>query len=104
AKGGDLKRRLMFYQMLAAASVVFAMAIGGAGYYLNFKADETPVNRLALENKKTADHQPAEVLSSQDEQRVASDATPPQDAVNTPVPPVNESTLATNPTRPQPIG
>lgn len=32
-KGGHLKRRLMFYQMLAAASVVFAMAIGGYALY-----------------------------------------------------------------------
>ena len=35
-KGGDLKKRLLFYQMLAAASVVFAMAIGGVGLYYNF--------------------------------------------------------------------
>ncbi|HEU5148321.1 MAG TPA: hypothetical protein VFT90_16460, partial [Chryseosolibacter sp.] len=31
AKAEKLKRRLFFYQMLAAASVVFAMAIGGIG-------------------------------------------------------------------------
>ncbi len=38
ASGGKLKRRLMFYQMLAAACVVFAMAIGGAGYYYGFRS------------------------------------------------------------------
>lgn len=48
AKGGDLKKRLIFYQMLAAASVAFAMAIGGAGfYYVNNEQQST--NNLALQ-------------------------------------------------------
>jgi hypothetical protein len=50
AKGGDLKRRLLFYQMLAAASVVFAMAIGGIGYYYGFRTNQISGDRLALEN------------------------------------------------------
>ena len=29
ARGGELKKRLLFYKMLAAACVVFAMAAGG---------------------------------------------------------------------------
>lgn len=33
ARGGELRRRLMFYKMLAAACIVFAMAVGGIGYY-----------------------------------------------------------------------
>jgi hypothetical protein len=41
AKGGDLKRRLMFYQMLAAASVVFAMAIAGGSYYSHITVKES---------------------------------------------------------------
>lgn len=46
--GGHLKRRLMFYQMLAAASVIFAMAIGSFGlYYVNQKQNSG--NNLALE-------------------------------------------------------
>ena len=36
ARGGELKKRLMFYKMLAAACVVFAMAVGGVGYYYTF--------------------------------------------------------------------
>ena len=50
AKGGDLKRRLFFYQMLAAASVVFAMAIGGIGYYYSFKVDRAGVSNFAHNN------------------------------------------------------
>lgn len=58
AKGGDLKRRLLFFQMLAAASVVFAMAIGGIGYYYSFHADRSGANNLAQNN--TAESQPTE--------------------------------------------
>lgn len=33
AEGGKMKRRLLFFKLLAAASVAFAMAVAGAGYY-----------------------------------------------------------------------
>ena len=33
AEGGKMKRRVLFYKMLAAASIVFAMCIAGIGYY-----------------------------------------------------------------------
>lgn len=39
ARGGELKKRLLFYKMLAAACVVFAMAAGGIGYYYSFTPD-----------------------------------------------------------------
>lgn len=48
-KGGNLRKRLMFYQMLAAASVVFALAIGGAGVYINLNTPQPPSNYVALE-------------------------------------------------------
>ena len=48
ARGGELKRRLMFYQMLAAASVVFALAVGGIGYY-SYNGERTSENLLSLE-------------------------------------------------------
>ena len=34
ADGGKVRRRLLFYKTLAAASVLFAMAVAGAGYYM----------------------------------------------------------------------
>jgi len=33
AEGGELKRRILFYKLLAAASVTFAMCVAGVGYY-----------------------------------------------------------------------
>lgn len=33
AEGGKMKRRLLFYKLLAAASVAFAMGVAGVGYY-----------------------------------------------------------------------
>lgn len=48
ARGGDLKKRLLFFQMLAAASVVFAMTIGGIGYYYTYHADRSTDNSVAL--------------------------------------------------------
>ena len=49
AKGGELRKRVMFYKMLAAASVIFAMAIGGIGYYYSFGPSRTTNNGLALQ-------------------------------------------------------
>ena len=46
-KGGNLKKRLMFYQMLAAASVVFALGIGGAGLYFSLRTQDSAANQLA---------------------------------------------------------
>jgi hypothetical protein len=34
AEGGKMKRRLVFFQLLAAASIVFALSIAGVGYYI----------------------------------------------------------------------
>ncbi|MBT1686592.1 outer membrane beta-barrel protein [Dawidia soli] len=34
AEGGRLKRRLVFFQLLAAASIAFALAVAGVGYYI----------------------------------------------------------------------
>lgn len=40
ANGGKMKRRLLFYQLLAAASVAFAMSIAGIGYYAVSNSDK----------------------------------------------------------------
>ena len=74
AKGGDLKRRLLFYQMLAAASVVFAMAIGGIGYYYGFRTTETSGN-LALENTSPGNEQASTYPDGRDEQNSQSSTT-----------------------------
>ncbi|MBT1708558.1 outer membrane beta-barrel protein [Fulvivirgaceae bacterium PWU5] len=34
AEGGKMRRRLVFYQLLAAASITFALGVAGMGYYL----------------------------------------------------------------------
>jgi hypothetical protein len=57
-RGGQLKKRLMFYQMLAAASVVFAMAIGGIGYYNSISRDQTVPGNLAMEAPGTSEESP----------------------------------------------
>ncbi len=48
-KGGQLKRRLMFYQMLAAASVVFAMALGSIAFFYGFQHQYSG-NNISLQN------------------------------------------------------
>jgi hypothetical protein len=39
ASGGEMKRRLLFYKLLAAASITFAMCVAGVGY---FTYNDTP--------------------------------------------------------------
>lgn len=69
AKGGDLKKRLLFYQMLAAASVVFAMAIGGIGYYYSFRTNDSSNNNIALqETPSSVSRQPDKASASDEDQ------------------------------------
>lgn len=68
-RGGQLKKRLMFYQMLAAASVVFAVAIGGIGYYNSISRDQTAPDNLAMETPGTSD----ESLSASDRKGIIND-------------------------------
>lgn len=73
AKGGDLKRRLIFFQMLAAASVVFAMTIGGIGYYYSFHIDRSGANTLANNNSAVSESA-AEQGASHDSARASEEA------------------------------
>lgn len=47
AEGGKMKRRLLFFKTLAAASITFAVLVGGVGYYL--WNDQVQSNNLAHE-------------------------------------------------------
>jgi hypothetical protein len=52
AEGEKMKRRLVFYKMMAAASVVFAMCVAGIGVYYN--SNNLPVtNQLSSHSPKT---------------------------------------------------
>lgn len=50
AKGSDLRRRIIFYKLVAAASVIFAMAVGGVGFYNAFRSSSPVNDQIALED------------------------------------------------------
>jgi len=54
-KGGNLKKRLVFYQMLAAASVVFAIGMGALGWYYNFSTQYPTGNNLTLDTQPSSE-------------------------------------------------
>jgi hypothetical protein len=75
-KGGNLKKRLMFYQMLAAASVIFALGIGSAGLYFSLRSQDYATDQIAQQVHPSSD---------------ASAEIPARDAeVNRTVPPVSQ--------------
>jgi hypothetical protein len=53
-EGGKMKRRLMFFKTLAAASVIFAVMIGGVGYY--FLKDSAHNGTLADQAKPVSEN------------------------------------------------
>lgn len=76
AAGQKMKRRLLFYKMLAAASVVFAMCVAGVGYYAyntqsqeliaqRESATESPIAQKSFQDN-SLDQSSAENTSSSD--------------------------------------
>jgi hypothetical protein len=50
AEGGVMKRRVVFYQRLAAASILFALVFGSLTTYYNLKHDTSVINEIANAN------------------------------------------------------
>jgi hypothetical protein len=58
ASGGKMKRRLLFYQLLAAASISFAMCVAGVGYYAYVvKHETTPMANETSSTERFKDQQ-----------------------------------------------
>ncbi|MBA4057458.1 MAG: hypothetical protein C0490_22275, partial [Marivirga sp.] len=69
AEGGKIRRRLMFYKLLAAASIAFAMCVAGIGYYMVTNNTLHSVNSIAsgetgLENNENAENNENEEVKS----------------------------------------
>jgi hypothetical protein len=74
AEGDKTKRRLLFYKMLAAASVTFAMCVAGIGYYIVDNKTAALNNQLAVDariqqsadaSNKTSDEGTTDATSGQ---------------------------------------
>lgn len=50
-ESGKMKRRVLFYKLVAAASIAFALAIAGVGYYK--LSTEATVNNIAQNNNSS---------------------------------------------------
>src|SRR5687768_6673754 len=96
-KGGALKRRLLFYQMLAAASVVFAMAIGGVGLYYNLNPNQPAANNIALQTPPPSDLKPSSSDASREETDLASTPEADRSEVTSPSPENTASLKKPNP-------
>jgi hypothetical protein len=65
AEGGKMKRRLLFYKLLAAASVAFAMGVAGVGYYTMSTTNVNDLQATSQEQPSQADPAGATALSSE---------------------------------------
>jgi hypothetical protein len=63
ARTRKMKKRLVFYQTLAAASITFALCLGGIGYYTLIYQSTTPSASIAANSSTT--QPPSDPLSTQ---------------------------------------
>lgn len=56
AEGGKIRRRLLFYKLLAAASVAFAMCVAGIGYYVVNNNHSARTGVIATNESGTTNH------------------------------------------------
>jgi hypothetical protein len=71
SEGGKMKRRLMFFKTLAAASVIFAVMVGGIGYY--FLKDSAQKGTLADRTKSVEQNNPTRGENSKDNRKATPD-------------------------------
>lgn len=95
-RGGELKKRVFFYKMLAAASVIFAMAIGGAGYYM-MNITARPSGTLASQNDSPAATPGSGPSATSDPSMPTAIDDPALIADAHPARPENENTIPGNP-------
>src|SRR6186713_2305903 len=63
AEGGQMKKRLFYYKLMAAASISFAICVAGAGAY--FYSQQAEMNALALTNVQPLEQGIPEIRNSE---------------------------------------
>ena len=74
ASGGKMKRRLLFFQLLAAASMVFAMGIGGVYYLDTVKPNDAEVLASTPDASQTSPVKDSKVAINTSEAKVETES------------------------------
>jgi len=75
AEGGELKRRILFFKLLAAASVTFAMCVAGVGYYVVQNNDAVSSEILAEQQSRIESLMAEQTLREKSVDKGAADLT-----------------------------